>query len=98
MAEKSTKNGRYAVKDIESLRAKINREYLIRLHLNNGKSILVGFTKFTTMVGEVHAEHYAKKALNSKQESPRFVRGGADGYQYLPCGRGHHGAIASARS
>ena len=87
MAEKSTKNGRYAVKGIESLRAKINREYLIRLHLNNGKSILVGFTKFATMVGEVHAEHYAKKALNSKQESPRFVRGGADGLQVVFCPR-----------
>lgn len=31
MAQKSIKNGKYAVKELPALRAKINREFLIRL-------------------------------------------------------------------
>ena len=76
MAEKSTKNGKYAVQGIESLRAKINREFIIRLHTQDGKSMLVGFTKLCLMVGDLHAEHYAKKAISSTKQAPSFHRGG----------------------
>lgn len=68
MAQNGTKNGKYAVQGIETLRAKINREFIIRLS-KNGKSQLVG---------DLHAEHYAKKAICSKQQAPTFVRGGAE--------------------
>ena len=77
MAEKSTKNGKYAVHGIETLRAKINREFIIRLS-RNGKSQLVGFTRLCLIVGDLHAEHYAKKAISSKVQAPTFVRGGAE--------------------
>lgn len=75
MAEKNTKNGKYAVRDIESLRAAINREFIIRLHTKDGKSRLVGFTKFSAIVGELHAEHFAKKAMRYKGDVPRFKTG-----------------------
>lgn len=75
MAERSTKNGKYAVRDIGRLRAKINREFIIRLHTKDGKSRLVGFTKFCTIVGELHAEHYAKKAIKYMGDVPKFKTG-----------------------
>lgn len=46
MAQIGTKNGKYAVQGIETLRAKINREFIIRLS-KDGKSQLVGFTHRT---------------------------------------------------
>ena len=63
MAQNGTKNGKYAVQGIETL---------------NGKSQLVGFTRLCLIVGDLHAEHYAKKAICSKQQAPTFVRGGAE--------------------
>lgn len=75
MAERSTKNGRYAVKNITALREKVNREFLIRLHSKDGKSRLVGFTRFCSIVGDLHAEHLAKKAINFSGDVPRFKIG-----------------------
>jgi len=75
MAKRNTKNGRYAVQNIESLRATINREFLIRLQPKNGKSQLVGFTRFCSIVGELHAEHFAKKAIRFTGDVPRFKMG-----------------------
>ena len=75
MAEKNTKNGRYQVQNIESLRATINRELLIRLQPKDGKSRLVGFTRFCSIVGELHAEHFAKKAMKFNGDVPRFKMG-----------------------
>lgn len=75
MAEKSTKNGKYAVRNIESLRATINREFIIRLHTKDGKSRLVGFTRFCDIVGDLHAEHFAKKAMKFNGDVPRFKMG-----------------------
>lgn len=72
MAEKSTKNGKYAVRELPALRAKINREFLIRLQPKNGKSQLVGFTRLCLMIGDLRAEHYAKKALSSMADVPCF--------------------------
>ena len=54
------------------MRAKINREFLIRLQPKNGKSQLVGFTRLCLMIGDLHAEHYAKKALSSMADVPCF--------------------------
>ena len=87
MAEKSTKNGKYAVQNIETLRAKVNREFLIRLQPKGGKSMLVGFTKLCVMVGELHAEHYAKKAISSTAQYPTFVRSGAESMRVVFCPR-----------
>lgn len=75
MAGKNAKNGRYTVQNIEILRAKINREFLIRLQPKEGKSRLVGFTRFISIVGELHAEHFAKKALRFSGDIPRFKMG-----------------------
>lgn len=75
MAARNTKSGKYAVRDIENLRAKINREFIIRLHTKDGKSQLVGFTKFCLLVGDLHAEHYAKKAIRFTGEVPQFKAG-----------------------
>jgi len=83
MAEKSTKNGKYAVRELPALRAKINRDFLIRLQPKDGKSRLVGFTRFVLIVGELHAEHYAKKALSSKAEVPCFKLKGTNAMQVV---------------
>lgn len=69
MAKKKTKNGRYQVQNIESLRAVINREFLIRLQPKDGKS------RFCSIVGELHAEHFAKKAIKFNGDVPRFKMG-----------------------
>lgn len=75
MTEKGTKTGKYKVKDLPNLRAKINREFLIRLQPKDGRSILVGFTRFCQIVGELHAEHFAEKALRYMGDVPRFKMG-----------------------
>lgn len=62
----------YLVENIENLRQKINREFLIRLQPEKGKSQLVGFTRLCLLVGDLHAEHYSKKALASKATAPAF--------------------------
>lgn len=63
----------YTIKDVEDLRKKINREYLIRLTLpKERRSILVGFTRFCETVGNLHAEHYCRKALKSRNHAPQF--------------------------
>lgn len=62
----------YLVENIENLRQKINREFLIRLQPEKGKSQLVGFTRLCLLVGDLHAEHYCKKALASKVAAPAF--------------------------
>lgn len=77
MAEKTRKSGKYAVQNIESLRATINREFIIRLQPKDGKSQLVGFTRFCSIVGELHAEHFAKKGIRFKGDVPRFKMGAA---------------------
>lgn len=69
----------YLIEDEENLRKKINRDYLIRLTFpKECKRILVGFTKFCKIVGNLHAEHYATKALKSAAFAPTFKgqRGG----------------------
>ena len=65
--------GKYSVQNIADLRRRINAEYLIRLRYpKEKKSQLVGFTRFCAIVGELHAEHYAKKALASLADVPTF--------------------------
>ena len=39
------------------------------------KSQLVGFTRFCSIVGELHAEHFAKKAMKFNGDVPRFKMG-----------------------
>ena len=73
MAQIGTKNGKYAVQGIETLRAKINREFIIRLS-KDGKSQLVGFTRLCLIVGDLHAEHYAKKAISTEQKKTLVAR------------------------
>ena len=75
MVAKSTKNGKYVVRELPALRAKINREFLIRLQPRDGKSLLVGFTRFCLMVGDLRAEHLAKKAMAYTGDVPRFKIG-----------------------
>ena len=63
----------YAIKNVEDLRKKINRDYLIRLTFpKERKRIVVGFSRFCEIVGNLHAEHYSKKALNSLNHAPQF--------------------------
>lgn len=63
----------YTIENVENLRKKINRDYLIRLtYPKERKRIVVGFTRFCEMVGNLHAEHYAKKALASLNHAPQF--------------------------
>lgn len=63
----------YTVENIEDLRKKINRDYLIRLTFpKERKRIVVGFTRFCEIVGNLHAEHYCNKALKSLNHSPQF--------------------------
>ena len=63
----------YTIEDVAELRKKINRDYLIRLTLpKERKRIVVGFTKFCEMVGNLHAEHYCHKALKSLNHAPTF--------------------------
>ena len=63
----------YTISDIENLRKRINREYLIRLTFSKErKRIVVGFTRFCEIVGNLHAEHYSQKALKSLDRAPQF--------------------------
>lgn len=36
------------------------------------KRIVVGFTRFCEIVGDLHAEHYSRKALKSRNDVPQF--------------------------
>ncbi len=63
----------HIIENVEDLRKRINRDYLIRLTFpKERKRIVVGFTKFCETVGNLHAEHYAKKALTSINHAPQF--------------------------
>lgn len=63
----------YIIEDEADLRKKINREYLIRLTFpKERKRIVVGFTCFCDIVGNLHAEHYSRKALKSLSHAPQF--------------------------
>lgn len=63
----------YTIPNVEDLRKKINRDYLIRLTFpKDGKRIVVGFARFCETVGNLHAEHYCQKALKSLQHAPQF--------------------------
>lgn len=63
----------YIIENEADLRKRINRDYLIRLTFpKERKRIIVGFTKFCALVGNLHAEHYAQKALKSIAEVPTF--------------------------
>ncbi len=63
----------YMIKNEENLRASINREFIIRLGFpKERRTQLVGFTKFCMIVGNMHAEHYSKKALKSNKYAPTF--------------------------
>lgn len=63
----------YIIGDEADLRKKINREYLIRLTFpKERKRIVVGFTRFCAIVGNLHAEHYSRKALKSLSHAPQF--------------------------
>lgn len=63
----------YTIKNEETLRATINREFIIRLGFpKERRTQLVGFTKFCMIVGNLHAEHYSRKALKSDKHAPAF--------------------------
>lgn len=63
----------YTIKNEDDLRKRINREYLIRItQPQEHKRIVVGFTRFCQIVGNLHAEHYATKALKSRKHAPQF--------------------------
>lgn len=63
----------HTIKNVEDLRKRINRDYLIRLTFpKERKRIVVGFAKFCEIVGDLHAEHYSRKALNSFNPVPQF--------------------------
>ena len=63
----------YTIENVEDLRKKIKREYLIRLTFpKERKRIIVGFNRFCEMVGNLHAEHYSRKALKSLNRAPQF--------------------------
>lgn len=63
----------HAIENVVDLRKKINRDYLIRLTFpKEHKRIVVGFTRFCEIVGNLHAEHYSRKALKSLDHAPRF--------------------------
>lgn len=61
------------IENVDELRKKINREFLIRLTMPQQKSrIVVGFTRFCEIVGNLHAEHYCRKALKSMTAVPQY--------------------------
>ncbi len=63
----------YTIENVEDLRKKINRDYLIRLTFpKEHKRIVVGFTRFCEIVGNLHAGHYCNKALKSPNQAPQF--------------------------
>ena len=63
----------HTIENIEELRKTINRDYLIRLTFpKERKRIVVGFTKFCEIVGNLHAEHYSHKAIRSMSRAPQF--------------------------
>lgn len=63
----------YTIENVEDLRKKINRDYLIRLTFpKERKRIVVGFTRFCEIVGNLHAEHDSQKALKSLDHVPQF--------------------------
>ncbi len=63
----------YTIENVEDLRKKINRDYLIRLTFpKERKRIVVGFTRFCEIVGNLHAEHYSQKALKSLDHVPQI--------------------------
>lgn len=63
----------YTIENVEDLRKKINRDFLIRLTFpQEHKRIVVGFTRFCEMVGDLHAKHYSRKALKSLNHAPQF--------------------------
>lgn len=63
----------HIIENVEDLRKRINRDYLIRLTFpKERKRIVVGFTKFCETVGNLHAEHYSRKALKSLNRAPQF--------------------------
>ena len=63
----------YTIENIDNLRRRINREYLIRLTFPKERHrIVVGFTRFCEIVGSLHAEHYSRKALKSLDHAPQF--------------------------
>ena len=66
-------NKQYTIKNVEDLRKKVNRNFLIRLTFpKERKRIVVGFTRFCEIVGNLHAEHYSHKALLSRNHAPQF--------------------------
>ena len=74
---------KYSVQNIAELRKKINTEYIIRLvYPKQKKTQLVGFTRFCAIVGDLHAEHYAKKAIASLSDVPTF-KGQAGGLKIV---------------
>lgn len=63
----------YTIENVGDLRKKINRDYLIRLTFpKERKRIVVGFTRFCEIVGDLHAEHYSHKALKRLNHAPQF--------------------------
>lgn len=63
----------YTIENIDNLRRRINREYLIRLTFpKERRRIVVGFTRFCEIVGSLHAEHYSRKTLKSLDRAPQF--------------------------
>lgn len=65
--------------DKSSIRKQVNSFFGIRVYENAsrekglcGKSRLVGFDTFVEIFGELHAYHFAVKALHSLQSNPTF--------------------------
>lgn len=63
----------YLIENEAELRKSINRNYLIRLTFPQARQrIIVGWARFCELVGNMHAEHYAKKALKAVCDVPEY--------------------------
>lgn len=74
----------YTIENVEGLRKKINRDYLIRLTFPKERKriVVVGFTRFCEIVGNLHAEHYCNKALKSLNHDAYILKSAIDGETY----------------
>lgn len=63
----------HTIENVEDLRRRINRDFLIRLTFpKEHRRIEAGFTRFCELVGNLHAEHYSRKALKSFNHAPEI--------------------------
>lgn len=63
----------YLIENIEEIRRRINKEFIIQLYYPKEKrKQAVGLSGLCKAVGNLHAEHWCKKALRSKKIKPCF--------------------------